>query len=86
MTTPRLLEIKPHSWITTNRFFLSADRSLIVKYHCPKKRRFRSYQYRVLQLIGYPIPYEFRSEAARCAHERVAQIQLCLSEGNRLSP
>lgn len=63
-------EIRPHAWITTNRFFISADRRLIVKCHCPKKRHFRAHQYRLLRFTGYPIPFEFRSERARCTHER----------------
>jgi tRNA A-37 threonylcarbamoyl transferase component Bud32 len=64
-----LVELKPHPWITTNAFFLSADRSKIIKYHRPKKRRLNFYRFRALALIGYPIPYEFRSESARCKHE-----------------
>lgn len=64
------VEIKPHPWITTNALFLAADRSHIVKVHRPKKRHANYYKYRALRSIGFPVPYEFRAEAERCAHER----------------
>jgi tRNA A-37 threonylcarbamoyl transferase component Bud32 len=65
-----LTEVTPHPWITTNAFFVSDDRKVIIKWHRPKKHHFSYYKYRALRLLGYPIPFEFRSEAARCAHER----------------
>lgn len=64
------VELNPHPWITTNAFFVSGDRKVIVKWHRPKKHYFSYYKYRALRLLGYPIPFEFRSEKARCAHER----------------
>jgi tRNA A-37 threonylcarbamoyl transferase component Bud32 len=70
VTTNGLIEVKPHAWITLNRFFLSSDRRLIVKYHCSKPRDFRFFKYRALWLVGFPAPFEYRSERARCAHER----------------
>lgn len=72
-----LIELKPYPWITRNAFYLSADRSIIIKHHLPKKRRFSFYKYRALRLIGYPIPYELRSETARCAHEREIYAHWC---------
>ena len=65
-----LVEINPHPWITTNRFYLSVDRSVILKVYCPKRAGFSHYKYRVMRLFGYRIPYEFRSGVERCQHER----------------
>jgi hypothetical protein len=75
MNVPRLSKIEPHSFITTNAFFITADGSLIVKVHRPKRRTFRLLQYRMLALTGWPIPFEFRRERARCWHERMVYRQ-----------